>query len=71
MKKHILTLLAMLLTLPMTAQEYMAESQTYAQRLRLELDRERWAALGDPKELTVHVSPEQVMALKGDPACTT
>ena len=38
MKKHILTLLAMLLTLPITAQEYMEYSQTYAQRLRLELD---------------------------------
>jgi molybdate transport system ATP-binding protein len=33
--------------------------------LRLELDKERWAALGGPERLTVHVPPEQVMALTG------
>ncbi|MBQ2062944.1 MAG: sulfate/molybdate ABC transporter ATP-binding protein [Oscillospiraceae bacterium] len=38
--------------------------------LRLEMDKARWAALRNPKELTVHVSPEQVMVLRGDPACT-
>ena len=39
--------------------------------LRLELDKENWTALGDPKELTVHVAPERVMALTGGGACTT
>jgi molybdate transport system ATP-binding protein len=33
--------------------------------LRLELDRGRWAALGGPDRLTVHIAPEQVMALTG------
>ena len=33
--------------------------------LRLELDKERWAALDRPEKLTVHVLPEQVMALTG------
>ncbi len=33
--------------------------------LRMELDKERWAALGGPKELTVHAAPAQVMALTG------
>jgi len=33
--------------------------------LRLELDKERWAALGEPEQLTVHVPPEQVMTLTG------
>ena len=33
--------------------------------LRLELDKSDWAALGNPDKLTVHVSPEQVMALTG------
>ena len=33
--------------------------------LRLELDKADWAALGSPDKLTVHVPPEQVMALTG------
>ena len=40
-------------------------------QLRLELEKERWAGLGTPGELTVHVAPEQVMVLTGGPVCRT
>jgi molybdate transport system ATP-binding protein len=39
--------------------------------LRLELDKEAWARLGQPEKLTVHVLPEQVMVLTGGAGCTT
>lgn len=31
--------------------------------LRLELDKDRWAALGEPRELTLYIAPEDVMPL--------
>ena len=31
--------------------------------LRLELDKDRWAALGEPQELTLYIAPEDVMPL--------
>ena len=39
--------------------------------LRLEMEKERWTALGAPEKLTVHVAPEQVMVLTGDLQCMT
>ena len=37
--------------------------------LRMELEREKWEALGRPEKLAVHVAPEQVMPLLGGDAC--
>ena len=39
--------------------------------LRMELDKERWAAVGAGEKLTVHVAPEHVMVLRGGAGCTT
>ena len=34
-------------------------------QLRVELEKDAWAALGDPTHVTIEVAPADVMALRG------